>query len=45
MVMCPNVGFPLILPSNTEKRATGWERDGGAVEEIGKRSDSSSSTV
>jgi hypothetical protein len=46
MVMCPNVGFPARSPSKTARRATGWERDGGVVEEIGKkRSDSSSNTI
>ena len=29
------MGFPKSLPSNTERRATGWERDGGAFEKIG----------
>ena len=44
MIGCPNVGFPPRSPSNTERRATGWERDDGAVEKIGRIGDSSSST-
>jgi len=31
------------LPSKTEMKVTGWERDGGAVEELGGSGDSSSS--
>jgi hypothetical protein len=37
------VGFPRWLPSKTKRRVTGWERDGGAVEEISRIGDSSSS--
>ncbi len=44
MIVCPNVGFPARLPSKIESRVTGWERDDGAVEEIGRIGDSSSST-
>jgi hypothetical protein len=29
------MGFPKSLPSNTERTATGSERDGGAFEKIG----------
>jgi len=35
MIICPNVGFPTRLPSEIERRVAGWERDGGAVEELG----------
>ena len=41
---CASAGFPTRLPSEIERRVTGWERDSGAVEEIGGVGNSSSST-
>ena len=43
MFVCASAGFPTRLPSKIERRVTGWERDSGAVEDIGGVGNSSSS--
>jgi len=35
MFVSASAGFPTGLSSKTERRVIGWERDGGAVEELG----------
>jgi len=41
--VCASAGFPTRLASKTERRVTGWERDGGLFEEIRRVGHSSSS--